>query len=328
MNKKKNILITGGAGYIGSNVAYLLIDKGYNVTVIDNLITGNKHLVPPEAKLEICDIAKVNRISEIIQNNKFDLVMHFAGLVKVDESISYPEKYNNYNYEKSKIFLDTCLDNKLNKIIFSSTASVYGNNTKDNVSENDILNPLNPYAISKLKFENYIIDKSKNDSLKYIILRYFNVAGAEDKLRTGLIAKSSTNLIKVICEVATKKKDTFIINGNNYDTLDGTPIRDFIHVSDLAEMHYLSAKYLTKDKKSEIFNCGYGKGFSIMEVVNNMNDILQRTLPTKIGKRRDKDIKSSVANVQKFKDHFNWEPKFNDLKLILKTSYDWEKKLN
>ena len=328
MNKKKNILITGGAGYIGSNVAYLLIDKGYNVTVIDNLITGNKHLVPPEAKLEICDIAKVNRISEIIQNNKFDLVMHFAGLVKVDESISYPEKYNNYNYEKSKIFLDTCLDNKLNKIIFSSTASVYGNNTKDNVSENDILNPLNPYAISKLKFENYIIDKSKNDSLKYIILRYFNVAGAEDKLRTGLIAKSSTNLIKVICEVATKKKDTLIINGNNYDTLDGTPIRDFIHVSDLAEMHYLSAKYLTKDKKSEIFNCGYGKGFSIMEVVNNMNDILQRTLPTKIGKRRDKDIKSSVANVQKFKDHFNWEPKFNDLKLILKTSYDWEKKLN
>ena len=328
MNKKKNILVTGGAGYIGSHVAYLLIDKGYNVTVIDNLITGNKHLVPPEAKLEICDIAEVNRISEIIQNNKFDLVMHFAGLIKVDESISYPEKYNNYNYEKSKIFLDTCLDNKLNKIIFSSTASVYGNNTKDNVSENDILNPLNPYAISKLKFENYIIDKSKNDSLKYIILRYFNVAGAEDKLRTGLIAKSSTNLIKVICEVATKKKDTLIINGNNYDTLDGTPIRDFIHVSDLAEMHYLSAKYLTKDKKSEIFNCGYGKGFSIMEVVNNMNDILQRTLPTKIGKRRDKDIKSSVANVQKFKDHFNWEPKFNDLKLILKTSYDWEKKLN
>ena len=328
MNKKKNILVTGGAGYIGSHVAYLLIDKGYNVTVIDNLITGNKHLVPPEAKLEICDIAEVNRISEIIQNNKFDLVMHFAGLIKVDESISYPEKYNNYNYEKSKIFLDTCLDNKLNKIIFSSTASVYGNNTKDNVSENDILNPLNPYAISKLKFENYIIDKSKNDSLKYIILRYFNVAGAEDKLRTGLIAKSSTNLIKVICEVATKKKDALIINGNNYDTLDGTPIRDFIHVSDLAEMHYLSAKYLTKDKKSEIFNCGYGKGFSIMEVVNNMNDILQRTLPTKIGKRRDKDIKSSVANVQKFKDHFNWEPKFNDLKLILKTSYDWEKKLN
>jgi|TARA_B110000090_G_scaffold110679_1_gene123820 UDP-glucose 4-epimerase len=324
----KNILLTGGAGYIGSHVAHLLIDKGYAVTVIDSLITGNKYLVPKKAKLEICDIAEIDKISKIIKDNKFDLVMHFAGLIRVDESITHPEKYNNYNYEKAKIFLDTCLDNDLNKIIFSSTASVYGDTTKDNVSEKDMLNPLNPYAQSKLKFENYIIDKSKGGSLKYIILRYFNVAGAEDKLRTGLIAKSSTNLIKVICEVATKKKDTLIINGNDYDTLDGTPIRDFIHVSDLAEMHYLSGKYLTKDKKSEIFNCGYGKGFSIMEVVNNMNKILQRTLPTIIGKRRDKDIKSSIANVQKFKDYFGWEPKFNDLKHILKTSYEWEKKLN
>ena len=324
----KNILLTGGAGYIGSHVAHLLIDKGYNVTVIDSLITGNKHLVPPKAKLEICDIAQIDKISKIIKNNKFDLVMHFAGLVKVDESILYPEKYNNYNYVKAKTFLNTCMDNALDKIIFSSTASVYGNTTKNNVSENDILNPLNPYALSKLKFENYIINKSKDNSLKYIILRYFNVAGAEDKLRTGLIAKSSTNLIKVICEVATKKKETLIVNGNDYDTLDGTPIRDFIHVSDLAEMHYLSAKYLMKDKKSEIFNCGYGKGFSIMEVVNSMSDILQRTLPSIIGKRRDKDIKTSIANVQKFKDCFGWKPKFNDIKHILKTSYEWEKKIN
>jgi UDP-glucose 4-epimerase len=324
----KNILMTGGAGYIGSHVAHLLIDKGYNVTVIDSLITGNKNLVPSKAKLEICDIAEVDKISKIIQHNKFDLVMHFAGLIKVDESISYPEKYNNYNYEKAKTFLNTCLDYQLNKIIFSSTASVYGNTKKSDVSEDDILNPLNPYALTKLKFENYIVDKSKNDSLKYIILRYFNVAGAEGKLRTGLIDKSSTNLIKVICEVATKKKEALIINGNNYDTLDGTPIRDFIHVSDLAEMHYLSAKYLIKSNKSEIFNCGYGKGFSVMQVVNNMNNILKRTIPTIIGKRRDKDIKSSIANVQKFKDCFGWKPKFNDLKYILKTSYEWEKKLN
>ena len=324
----KNILITGGAGYIGSHVAHLLVDKGYDVTVIDSLITGNKNLVPSKAKLEICDIAEIDKISKIVQDNKFDLVMHFAGLIKVDESILYPEKYNNYNFEKAKIFLDTCLENQLNKIIFSSTASVYGNTIKSNVSEDDTLNPLNPYAQSKLKFENYIIDKSKNDSLSYVILSYFNVAGAENKLRTGLIAKSSTNLIKVICEVATKKKDALIINGNDYDTIDGTPIRDFIHVSDLAEMHYLSSKYLTKNEKSEIFNCGYGKGFSIMEVVNNMNNVLQRTLPTIIGKRRDKDIKSSIANVQKFKDHFGWEPKFNDLEYILKTSYEWEKKLN
>jgi len=324
----KNILLTGGAGYIGSHVAHLLIDKGCNVTVIDSLITGNKYLVPHKAKLEICDIADVDKLSIIIQNNKFDLVMHFAGLISVDESILLPEKYNDYNYEKAKVFLDTCLNNHLNKIIFSSTASVYGNSLKQKVSENDVLDPLNPYALSKLKFENYIIEKSKNDLLNFIILRYFNVAGADEKLRTGLIAKSSSNLIKVICEVATKKKDALIINGNNYDTLDGAPIRDFIHVSDLAEMHYLSAEYLIKSERSEIFNCGYGKGFSVMEVVNNMNNFLKITLPTMIGKRRDKDIKSSVANVQKFKDCFGWEPKFNDLKHILKTSYEWEKKLN
>ena len=186
----KNILLTGGAGYIGSHVAHLLIDKGYAVTIIDSLITGNKNLIPKKAKLEICDIAEINKVSKIIQKNKFDLVMHFAGLIKVDESILYPERYNDYNYEKGKIFFDTCLKNQLNKVIFSSTASVYGNTIKEKVSENDTLNPLNPYAESKLKLENYIINKSKNDSLKYIILRYFNVAGADKELRTGLITKS------------------------------------------------------------------------------------------------------------------------------------------
>lgn len=324
----KNILLTGGAGYIGSHVAHLLIDKGYAVTVIDNLITGNKDLIPKEAVLEICDISNINKVSKIIKNNKFDLVMHFAGLIRVDESILYPEKYNNYNFEKGKIFLNICLENQLDKVIFSSTASVYGNTINEKVSESDPLDPLNPYALSKLKLENYILDKSKNNSLKYIILRYFNVAGADEKLRTGLLSKSSTNLIKVICEVATGSKDKLTINGNDYETLDGTPIRDFIHVTDLAEIHYLSARHLIENKKSEIFNCGYGKGFSIMEVINNMNDILQTTLPTIIGKRRDRDIKSSIANVQKFKDYFKWQPKFNDLKIILKTSYEWEKKLN
>ena len=324
----KNILLTGGAGYIGSHVAHLLIDKGYAVTVIDSLITGNDYLVPKKAKLEICDIAEIDKISKIIKNDNFDLVMHFAGLIRVDQSILYPEKYINYNYKKSKIFLDTCLDSGLNKIIFSSTASVYGNTVKEKISENDILDPLNPYALSKLKFENYIIDKSKKGSLKYIILRYFNVAGADKELRTGLIAENSTNLIKVICEVATGKKNKLTINGNDYDTLDGTAIRDFIHVSDLANIHYLSAKYLMKDKKSEIFNCGYGKGFSIMDVVNNMSVILQKPLPTIIGKRREKDIKSSIADVKKFKKNFLWKPKYNDLKYILQTSYEWEKKLS
>ena len=149
----KNILLTGGAGYIGSHVTNLLIDQGYNVTVIDSLITGNKTLINPKAKFINCDIADAKNISEVLINNKFDVVMHFAGLIRVDESVKEPEKYNEFNFEKAKIFLDTCFENGLKKIIFSSTASVYGNPIKNNVSENDDLNPLNPYAETKLKLE-------------------------------------------------------------------------------------------------------------------------------------------------------------------------------
>ena len=245
----KNILLTGGAGYIGSHVAYYLIDKGYKVTIIDNLITGNKKLIPKKSKLFVCDISDIKKVGKIIQNNKFDLVMHFAGLIKVNESLKKPKKYNNYNYKKAKIFVETCIQNNLKNIIFSSTASVYGNLKNKKVSENDFLNPLNPYAQSKLKFENFLKEKSKVKNIKYIILRYFNVAGADKKLRSGLITKSSGNLIKTLCEVATGKKKKLIINGNNYDTKDGTTIRDFIHVSDLSEIHHLSAKYLIKNKK-------------------------------------------------------------------------------
>ena len=323
----KNILLTGGAGYIGSHVANLLLDNGYDVTIIDNLVTGSKSLVPKKSRFILCDISNKKKISEIIKKNNFDIVMHFAGLIRVDESIKYPKKYNNYNFKKAKIFIETCLKNNLNKIIFSSSASVYGNPKGNKVSENDSLKPLNPYAKSKLKLENFIIKCSKEKNINYIILRYFNVAGADYKQRTGMRVKSSTNLIKVICEVATGKRKKFIINGNNYKTKDGTTIRDFIHVSDLAEIHHLSAKYLMKNKKSEIFNCGYGKGFSIMDVVNSMNNILKKKLPTIVGKPRKKDIQYSIANTKKFNRYFKWKPKYDNLTYILKTALKWEKKI-
>ena len=257
----KNILLTGGAGYIGSHVTNLLIDQGYNVTVIDSLITGNKTLINPKTKFINCDIADRENISKVLTNDKFDIVMHFAGLIRVDESVKEPEKYNEFNFEKAKIFLDTCFENGLKKIIFSSTASVYGNPIKDNVSENDELIPLNPYAKTKLKLENYLINKSKYENISYIILRYFNVAGADEKLRSGLISKVSTHLIKVACEVATGKRENLLINGDDYDTYDGTPIRDYIHISDLADIHYVTCKYLIENNDSHIFNCGYGKGY-------------------------------------------------------------------
>ena len=323
----KNILLTGGAGYIGSHVTNLLIDQGSNVTVIDNLITGNKNLINPKAKFINCDIADKKNISEVLINNKFDVVMHFAGLIRVDESVKEPEKYNEFNFEKAKIFLDTCFEHGLKKIIFSSTASVYGNPIKNNVSENDDLNPLNPYAETKLKLENYIINKSKSENVSYVILRYFNVAGADEKLRSGLISKHSTHLIKIASEVAVGKRNEIIINGDDYDTRDGTPIRDYIHVTDLADIHLVSAKYLLDTKESNIFNCGYGNGYSVKEVIDTYNEILIKKIKTKVGPRRPGDSKMVVADPNKFNKTFNWKPKFDKLNYILKTAYEWEKKL-
>ena len=322
-----NILVTGGAGYIGSHVTNLLIDNGYDVTVIDNLITGNKELINKKATFINCDIADKKNINSLLKKNKFEIAIHFAGLIRVDESVKQPEKYNEYNYEKAKIFLDTCFNNDLKKIIFSSTASVYGNPKNQYVLETDDLNPLNPYAETKLKLENYLINKSKSDNIKYIILRYFNVAGADEKLRSGLISKYSTHLIKIASEVAVNKRDEIIINGDDYDTKDGTAVRDYIHVSDLADIHLVSADYLKKNNVSNIFNCGYGKGFSVREVIEAFNEILDKKIKFRIGPRRPGDSKQVIANPNKFIQILSWRPKYDDLKYILKTAYDWEKKL-
>tara|TARA_B110000196_G_C21060560_1_gene622161 strand:+ start:77 stop:1063 length:987 start_codon:yes stop_codon:yes gene_type:complete len=327
MNKNNNILITGGAGYIGSHVSFLLIEKGYNITIIDSLITGNKQLVPKEANLEICDITDTDKVTQILKSKKFEAVLHFAGLIRVDESVKYPEKYIEFNYNKAKIFLDICFQNNLNKVIFSSSAAVYGNPKKDKIIESDELNPLSPYADSKLMLENYLIDQSKNVNVKYIILRYFNVAGADQKMRTGLISKFSTHLIKVASEVATKKRNKLVINGDDYNTPDGTPIRDYIHVSDLADIHLKSLEYLLKDNQSEIFNCGYGKGYSIKEVIHCLNNLLETNINFEIGPRRDGDSECLVSNSEKFIKAMSWKPKFNDLNYILKTAIAWEKKL-
>ena len=323
----KKILVTGGAGYIGSHVCNLLLDKGFKVTVVDNLITGNKELVPIKAELVICDIADEEKIEKILNGKSIDLVIHFAGLIRVDESIKEPAKYNKFNFEKSKKFFEVCFKNKINKIIFSSSASVYGNPKKQRVSESDTLDPLNPYALSKLKLEEFLIEKSKKLDIKYVILRYFNVAGADENLRSGLISKFSTHLIKRACEVAVGKRNELIINGSDYDTKDGTPVRDFIHVSDLADIHLITTEYLLKNGESEIFNCGYGKGYSVKEVLDNLNEISDKKIKFKFGPRRSGDSKMIVANTDKFNKFFSWKPRFNNIKYILKTAIDWEKKI-
>lgn len=323
----KSILLTGGAGYIGSHVANFLIDKGYQVSIIDNLVTGNEKLIPKNVLFYNLDIDNKKEISKIIKDSHFDMVMHFAGLIRVDESVKKPKKYYEYNYEKAKVFLNTCIDNNLKNIIFSSTASVYGNQNNYYSSENDPLNPLNPYAESKLKLEKFLIEQALKKKIKYIILRYFNVAGADEKLRSGLISKFPSHLIKIASEVAVGKRDKIIINGDDYNTEDGTPVRDFIHVMDLAEIHLLVAKYLIQKKKSNIFNCGYGRGFSVKQVIEVFNELLVKKIKYQIGPRRNGDNDSIVANTKKLNKTLYWKPKYNDLRYILKTAYEWEKKL-
>ena len=320
-----NILLTGGAGYIGSHTALSLIDGGHSVTIIDNLITGTKKLIPSKAKYYEYDIADKEQVEKILKENKFDIVMHFAGLTRVDESVKDPEKYEIHNFEKSKAFFKNCFENNIKKIIFSSTAGVYGDSHSEYVKETDNLRPINPYAESKHKIEKFLVESSKNEKIQYIILRYFNVAGADENKRSGLISKSSTNLIKVVCEAATEKRKKIIINGNDYKTKDGTAIRDFIHVSDIADIHALAANYLFKNSISDIYNCGYGQGYSVKEVISEMENIINDKLKVEMGPRREKDIAVSIANSDKFKKKFNWKPKFNNLNYILKTALEWEK---
>ena len=323
-----NILVTGGAGYIGSHVCHLLIDQGYNVTCIDSLITGNKELLPKEVKLEVFDISDNEKVANLVKSNNFDLVMHFAGLIRVDESVEQPERYRDFNFVKAKSFLETCYENDLKKIIFSSTAAVYGNPKVEKVREDDETNPLNPYASSKLELENFIKKTSKLYNSRYVILRYFNVAGADRQMRTGLISKVSTHLIKIAAEVAVGKRDNLVINGNDYDTPDGTPVRDYIHVSDLADVHVIAMKHLLSGGNSDTFNCGYGKGYSVNQVLNHLNEILPSKIRYTFGPRRQGDSKMIVSNVDKFRDKFSWEPKFYNLKIILDTAVEWEKKIN
>jgi UDP-glucose 4-epimerase len=320
-----NILLTGGAGYIGSHTALELIDNGHSVTIIDNLITGTAKLIPNKARYFNFDVGDKQSIEKILKKEKFDVVMHFAGLIRVDESIKFPERYNIHNYEKTKFFFDCCFKNNLKKIVFSSTAGVYGNSKSTELKETDHLKPSNPYANSKLNIENYLIENSKSNKIKHIILRYFNVAGADEKKRSGLISNSSTNLIKVLCEVAVNKREKIIINGNDYKTNDGTAIRDFIHVSDIANIHILAANSLFEGAKSNIYNCGYGKGYSVKEVISEMEKITNKKIKTEIGPRRQKDIVVSIANSSKFKKKFSWKAKFNNLNYILKTALEWEK---
>jgi len=322
-----NFLLTGGAGYIGSHAALSLLDAGHNVHIIDDLSTGNESLIPKNAYFTNCNINDEEIISKIVKSNKFDVLMHFAGFIQVEESVKNPQKYFDNNTKNATKLFENCKSNGLNKIVFSSTAAAYGSvNENKLIDENTNLNPQNPYAESKIKTENFLFE-NKND-YKFIILRYFNVAGADRKLRSGQISKRSTHLIKILSEVVVGKRDHIKIYGNDYNTLDGTAIRDYIHVSDLADIHLEVAKYLLENSESNLFNCGYGNGFSVLDVINTANKISQNKINYKFSNRRDGDVEKLIAETSKILKHINWKPKYNDLSEIINSSIKWEEKIN
>jgi len=321
------ILLTGGAGYIGSHVLLSIIENKHEVVVIDDLSTGNKKLIPENIKLINTNINNSEKISNVLVEENFDLLLHFAGFIKVEESVQKPDKYFKNNTDNAIELFETCYKHNLQNIIFSSTAAAYGNpSNNESIREDEPLNPLNPYGESKVKTEEYLLNNK--DKFNSIILRYFNVAGADPELRSGLIANQPTHLIKILSEVAIGKREKICIYGNDYNTKDGTAIRDYIHVSDLASIHLEAANYLLEKKISNIFNCGYGKGYSVLEVINVAKKIYGEKIKFEYDNRRPGDAEKLISNVDKLHQHINWKPQFDNLDLIIQTAVEWEKKIH
>ena len=322
------ILVTGGAGYIGSHMVWELIDHGEKVVVLDNLVTGFDWAVAPDAKLIIGDIADRALVENIIKEHKIEAIIHFAGSVVVPESIKHPLKYYHNNTSNTRTLLETVVRCGIDKFIFSSTAAVYAapNDLKP-IREDALLAPMTPYGASKLMSEVMLRDTAKAHDMRYVMLRYFNVAGADPQARTGLSTRGATHLIKIACEAATGKRDGMDIYGFNYDTPDGTGIRDFIHVSDLASAHYSALEFLRNGGRKFTGNCGYSKGYSVLEVVNAVKRISGNDFTARMAPRREGDIPAIVADASRMMTRLNWQPKYADLDQIITHALAWEKKL-
>ena len=327
MNKlKKNILITGGAGYIGSHIVEQLIKDKQNVIILDNLVTGYKKLINKKAKFIKADIKNKSKIISIIKDFKINSIIHLAAHLNVSEAEKNKKKYYQNNIIGTKNLLDACKNFNIKNIIFSSSCSVYGN-IQGSISENKKPNPQGYYAYTKYKGEELIKKLSLRYKFKYGILRYFNVAGASASGRIGEIEKSHGHLIKNLAIESLKKKSKIKIFGNDYKTKDGTCIRDYIHVSDLADIHIKGLNYLDDNNKSFILNCGYGKGYSVKNIVQIFSKI-KKKISIEFQGRRPGDIAEVYANTQKLKKIFKWKPKYDNIKKIILSAINWEKKLH
>ncbi|WP_310619847.1 UDP-glucose 4-epimerase GalE [Flexibacterium corallicola] len=322
------ILVTGGAGYIGSHMSWLLADAGENLIVLDDFSTGFEWALPSQAKIYTGDVGDIPLLNQIFTENTVEAVIHFAGSIIVPESVSDPLKYYNNNTAKSRNLIEACVSNGIDKFIFSSTAAVYGDPEIVPVDEDAPLAPLSPYGTSKLMTELMLRDVSLAHDFRYTALRYFNVAGADPKGRTGQSTKNATHLIKVACEASLGKRDHLGVFGTDFDTPDGTGVRDYIHVSDLASAHYLALKRLRDGGKSIVMNCGYGDGYSVRQVIDAVKSVSKVDFTVQEKPRRAGDSPKVVAKNTKILSELNWEPKHDDLHQIVEHALNWERKLS
>ena len=319
------MLVTGGAGYIGSHMVYGLIERGENVVVVDNFSTGTPGLLPQSVRMYEGDIGDDVLIARIIDENKIQSVIHFAGSVIVSQSVIDPVSYYKNNTCKTLALLDTALQRGVKHFVFSSSAAVYGMPEILPVKETAPTYPVSPYGNSKLMVEQVLADMGKASDLKHASLRYFNVAGADARGRTGQNSSTVTHLIKAACQVALGYAPQLNVYGTDYPTLDGTCIRDYIHVSDLVDAHCLVLDNLRKGGQGNVFNVGYGRGYSVLEVIAAVKKVSGKDFKVVFGERRKGDPPQLVACVNRLKHDLGWKPKVDDLELVISHALAWEK---
>lgn len=327
-NDKPTVLVTGGAGYIGSHAVLALRDSGWRVAVVDNLSTGFRFALPEDVPLYEGDIADRDLIADIIAREQIGAIMHFAGSIIVPESVENPLKYYENNTLKSQSLIASAVAGGVRNFIFSSTAATYGIPATSPVVESIPKQPINPYGWSKLMTEQMLADTAAAHPFRYCALRYFNVAGADPQGRTGQSTVGATHLIKVAVEAALGQRESVAVFGTDYDTPDGTGVRDYIHVADLAAAHVLALQALVDDASPPpIMNCGYGRGFSVLEVLDAVDRVTNQTINRKLEPRRAGDPAALVSDPSLLRQSLAWQPQRAELDQIVQDAVQWERRL-
>jgi UDP-glucose 4-epimerase len=321
------VLITGGAGYIGSHMVLALRDSGEQIVVVDNFSTGFPWALPPDVAVRGGDVGDPAFMADVIAEFDVSEIAHFAAKIVVPESVSNPLGYYHANTVRSRSLIETAVKNGVKRFIFSSTAAVYGDVSGDPVSESLAPNPVSPYGRSKLMTEWMLQDAAAAHDLKFIALRYFNVAGADPQGRSGQSFPNATHLIKVAVQAALGQRTHLDIFGTDYATRDGSCIRDYIHVTDLASAHVDALNHLRKGGESLILNCGYGQGFSVLEVVDVVKKVTGVNFETRLSPRRAGDPAVIIARADRIREELGWKPKHDDLEGIVRAAFSWEKSL-